>query len=58
MGETVEVLGVISLIVMVVAFFSGIFMKRKTKIFFKIHRVFGIIAFALAISHGILAMID
>ncbi len=54
----VEVLGIISLIVIGIAFFSGLFMKYKRRWLFKIHRVISFIAFALAIGHGVLAMID
>jgi DMSO/TMAO reductase YedYZ heme-binding membrane subunit len=56
MDELVEVLGIISLIVIVFTVFSGLAMKYKRNQLFKIHRFAGYVALALAICHGILAI--
>lgn len=55
MDEMVEILGVISLIVIGVVCASGVFMKYKRKPLFKIHRLAGYVALALAVCHGVLA---
>ena len=58
MDEIVEVLGIISLIVMIVAFFSGLFMKYKRNSLYKIHRFIGYVVFALALAHGVAALVS
>lgn len=58
MDEIVEVLGIISFIVMIVVFFSGFFMKHQRNLLYKTHRITGLIALAMMLCHGVLAMID
>jgi hypothetical protein len=55
MDEMIEILGTISLIVIAVVCVSGVLMKYKRKPLFKIHRLTGYIALALAVCHGVLA---
>jgi hypothetical protein len=56
MDEIIEVLGIISLVVIVFTVFSGLVMKYKRNPLLKIHRFAGYIALALSIGHGILAI--
>lgn len=58
MDEIVEVLGIISWIVIVFTVFSGLLMKYKRKPLFKIHRLAGYVALALAACHGVLAALS
>jgi hypothetical protein len=56
MDEMVEILGILSLFVFVFTVFSGFAMKYKRDPLFKIHRVAGYAALALAAAHGISAI--
>lgn len=58
MDEIMEMCGVTSLIVLAVAVLSGLLMKRRRAELVKIHRVVGFVALAVAICHGMLALLD
>jgi hypothetical protein len=58
MDEVIEMLGTISLIAIAVVCASGVLMKHRRKPLFKIHRLTGYVAVALAVCHGVLAALS
>jgi cell shape-determining protein MreD len=58
MDEVMEVLGITSLVLLAVAFLTGLLMKRRRADLMKIHRIVGYIVLAVAICHGMLSMLD
>jgi cytochrome bd-type quinol oxidase subunit 1 len=59
MDEIAEILGKMSLIVVVVAVATGVLMRHKrAALYKKIHRVVGFAVLALAVCHGLAIMLD
>ena len=58
MEEVGEFLGIVGLIMMAAAVVSGALMKWRRIPMFRLHRLIGYVAAALAISHGVLMMIS
>jgi hypothetical protein len=58
MDEVMEVLGVASLLMLAIAFLTGILMKHRRADLLKVHKIVGYVVFAVAICHGMLSMLD
>jgi Mg2+ and Co2+ transporter CorA len=58
MDEIMETLGILNMIVLPAVFATGLWMKYKRALFYKVHRISGYVAIGMAMVHGILALID
>lgn len=58
MDEIAELLGVVSLVVVVAAVATAVLMRHRRARFHGIHRVLGYITLAMAIGHGLALMVD
>jgi hypothetical protein len=58
MNEIVEMLGIFSIIGVGAAFGTGFWMKHNRQLLFKVHRKVAYAACAIAVVHGILALLS
>jgi hypothetical protein len=58
MDDIVRMLGILSIIGVGAAFGTGYWMKHNRPLLFRVHRKVAYVAFAIAVVHGILALLS